>query len=183
MNVACLAWGSLIWDPRGLPIRRHWFQDGPFAPIEFARHSRGDRITLVIDKNATFVSLLWAQMDATDLLAAKLALRDREGLTASDWEKNVGAWQSGMPAPDDIPGLANWATAIGVDAAIWTALGPKFRNEHRRPSIEEVLVHLQSLQGAKREDAERYIRRTPAQIDTAYRRQIEAELGWSYQAP
>ena len=39
MKIACLGWGSVIWDPRALPIQREWFKDGPFAPVEFTRQS------------------------------------------------------------------------------------------------------------------------------------------------
>jgi hypothetical protein len=41
------------------------------------------------------------------------------------------------------------------------------------------IKHLSGLTGRAREDAERYIRFTPEQIDTPYRRRIEAELHWT----
>ncbi len=76
MIIACLGWGSLIWDTRTLPVRRQWFMDGPFAPVEFTRQSSDGRITLVIDRNAHPVRLLWAQMATTDLAHARESLRE-----------------------------------------------------------------------------------------------------------
>ena len=54
MNIAILGWGSLVPDPRGLPIAGGWHQGGPILPIEFSRISKdGQRagcLTLVIDE-------------------------------------------------------------------------------------------------------------------------------------
>ena len=182
MIIACLAWGSLIWDPRTLPVRREWFLDGPFAPIEFTRQSSDGRITLVIDRGAPPVRLLWAQMESTDLSDAREALRDREQITAKEWASLIGSWQRGVPVPDTIPGLSAWADARGVEAVIWTALGPKFKgkDQGQSASAEEVIAYLSALTGPQRDHARQYIERAPCQIDTVYRRRIEASLGWSF---
>ncbi len=44
MKIAILGWGSLIREPRGLPIDGEWQKDGPVLWIEFSRISqRGAR--------------------------------------------------------------------------------------------------------------------------------------------
>ncbi len=50
-KIGIIGWGSLIWDPRGLPIKCKWHKNGPELPIEFSRISQDGRLTLVIDKN------------------------------------------------------------------------------------------------------------------------------------
>ena len=175
-NIACLGWGSLIWDPRNLPIRRYWFDDGPLIPLEFARQSMDDRITLVISCDARPVRSLWALMDSDSLNDARKRLQRRERTTNPE---HIDDWSRGRLSPVSIPGLSEWAVARNVDSVIWTALPPRFNGEDdRQPRVEEVLGHLRALSGTKRDEAEKYIRRAPRQIDTAYRRRIEAELHW-----
>ena len=175
-NIACLGWGSLIWDPRDLPIRRYWFDDGPLIPLEFARQSKDGRITLVIWPDARPVRSLWALMDSDSLEEARERLRLREGRTKPEY---IGKWSRGRLSPVSIPGLSEWALARNVDSVVWTALPPRFKGENnRQPGVEDVLRHLRGLSGTKRDATEEYIRRAPRQIDTAYRRRIEAELQW-----
>lgn len=179
MKIACLGWGSLIWDPRALPIQREWFEDGPFVPVEFSRKSRDGRITLVVDPSATPVRLLWALMLSADLASAMEALRDREDIPVENWEGKIGSWQQGEGAPSFLPDLPKWADVHGVDAVIWTALKPKFNNREVSPSVDQVVEYLRGLAGTQREHAKEYVERAPRQIDTEYRRRIEAALGWT----
>ena len=175
-NITCLGWGSPIWEPRDLPIRGHWFGDGPLIPVEFARHSKGDRITLVIVPSARPVPSLWALMDCDSLDEARKQLREREDTA----ERHIHHWSRGSRSPSCIAELSEWAVARNIDHVVWTGLPPKFKREdHRLPTEEDVLKHLRRLHGTELDDAERYIRRAPRQIDTQYRRRIEAELGWS----
>jgi hypothetical protein len=179
LRIACLGWGSLIWDPRGLPIWREWFKDGPFAPVEFTRQSSDGRMTLVIDTRATPTRLLWTHMFPVELSVARDALGDREGIPRGDRVSRIGSWQVGDMAPAHIPELRGWLEVQGLDAAVWTALGPRFRGEDRSPSIDEVIEYLRELCGPIREHAKEYIERAPRQIDTRYRRRIESSMGWS----
>ncbi len=80
MTIACLGWGSLIWDPRELPVLRTWFEDGPLLPIEFARESDDGRITLVLAEDQPLVRSRWALMNVADRAAAREAVRRREGI-------------------------------------------------------------------------------------------------------
>lgn len=180
LRIACLGWGSLIWDARSLPIQRQWFTDGPRVPVEFKRQSSDGRITLVIDSRAAPVRVLWAMMIAEKLTSAKKSLADREGVPSNDWEAKIGSYQGGEEAPHDIPELPQWAQAHGIDAVIWTALVPMFGEQRKSPSAEQIVAYLKELRGPERDNAERYIRCAPRQIDTQFRRHIEAELGWTY---
>jgi hypothetical protein len=194
--IGCLGWGSLVWDPRGLPIRGTWFTDGPFLPIEFAHQSEDDRITLVIVRNEDkpLVRSLWTVMSVPDVDQAKERLAEREGIK-NNIAKYIGVWSSSQSQSDDpndsndpIKRIGAWAKRIGLDAVVWTDLHPYFKYRDGRthtetPTKEDVVSHLSDLRGQKRDNAERYIRMTPRQIDTDYRQYIEAKLYWlPYQA-
>lgn len=177
--IACLGWGSLVWDPRELAIQRQWFDDGPVIHVEFARQSQDGRITLVLAQTKNPVRSLWAVMDATDLASARIALRKREKILKKNEEKHIGTWSAGQPSPALIPELAEWAVAHGVAHVVWTNLPPKFDGAETTPSAEQVVQYLGGLTGAQREVAERYVRFAPRQIDTVYRRRIETVLQWT----
>ena len=182
MLIACLGWGSLVWDPRELPVRREWFADGPLLPIEFARKSGGDRVTLVLLDKARVVRSLWALMSVSELQLAKEALADREGMTGNDKTKDIGYWSMDQQSTGvAVEQIAEWANRVGIEAAIWTDLPPKNlgnKNEYHSDLANKVIGHLRSLSHEKRQNAEQYVRRTPRQIDTEVRRTIERELGW-----
>lgn len=179
-TVACLGWGSLVWDPRELAIRRHWFEDGPLIHVEFVRQSRDGRITLVLTQTECPVRSLWAVMDTTDLATAKANLRIREGIPSKNEGRDIGAWSCDQPSPALIPNLAEWASAQGVSHVVWTNLRPKFSGDDNTiPTADQVAQYLASLTGNQRIFAEKYIRLAPSQIDTEYRRKIEAMLHWT----
>jgi len=118
-------------------------------------------------------------MDSTNLASAKSDLRKREGIPEKNEEKHIGSWSVGQPSPALIPNLAEWSSAHGIAHVIWTNLPPKFNSEEKVPCCDQVVKYLSGLVGAQREVAERYVRFTPRQIDTNYRRRIEAALQWT----
>ena len=178
--IACLGWGSLIWDPRELPIQRMWFKDGPLIRVEFVRQSNNNRITLVLHKGAKPVRSLWAPMTVDDLDVAKKKLADREGISAKHVKRDIKSWPQDYADREQecILDLDAWATSRSIDEVVWTALSPKF-NGCQVPDSKQVIQHLTGLRGCERDHAEEYVRLAPRQIDTEYRRHIEAELGWS----
>ncbi|MCB2400069.1 hypothetical protein U8P80_10110 [Rhizobium beringeri] len=172
MKIACLGWGSLVWDPRELPLRSEWLPDGPTIRVEFVRQSGKEfgRITLVIVPTAEPVVSKWAEMNSDDPDEVAEMLRLREG---KPHRHHIGQWRVGQDDPSVLPGLSGWAGDRGVDAVIWTALPPKFHGEEGRiPSVEEVATYLNSLPEERRAEAVAYIRNAPVQIKTAYRREL-----------
>lgn len=181
MKIACLGWGSLIWKPESLLIRREWFADGPFLPIEFARQSKDGRLTLVITNTAKPIRTLWALMATDDLETAKKSLLNREGIPESKLDTCIGTVKSDEITNDDIKSIIkDWAISLKLDAVIWTNLPPKFQNNEREPTLEEAINYLKSLNVNEKNTAEEYIKKAPKQIDTEFRRKFETELGWDF---
>lgn len=179
MTLVCIAWGSLIWRPGPLPVSGTWQPDGPALPVEFARQSRDNRMTLVICDESTPVTAFWATLDVANLAAAKEALAAREGIGSGNIAGSVGWWSAGSQSRGNTADLvAAWAHGRDISGAVWTALKPRFGGTTRVPSVAEVVQHLSGLEGAEKEAAKEYVRRAPVQIRTAYRAAIEEALGW-----
>lgn len=179
-KIGCLGWGSLVWNPQALPVRGTWFKDGPFLPIEFARQSRDGRITLVLVSGKPFVRSLWSLLSVDSVDTAIEALAEREGIPEKNSKTHVGVWLKESEEADEFQKLiGEWARTIAIDAVIWTALTPKFEGTRIVPSADEVISHLSNLPYEKRKHAEEYIRMTPRQIDTDYRRKIESVFHWT----
>ena len=136
--------------------------------------------SLVIESSGIPVRALWALMDDSDLNGAVEALRVREGIPQKGKDNFIGRWPVGREAPHVIPDLPRWAEGKGLNYVIWTALPPKFKNQdNRKPTVDEAVTDLRALEGRPRDEAEKYVRRAPRQIDTRYRRRFESELGWT----
>jgi hypothetical protein len=182
MVVACLGWGSLVWNPGGLNISSAWRTDGPTIPVEFARQSDNGRITLVVTGGAPEVPVLWATLAVDNIEKAKAELALREGISSRNISASIGYWtRTAASRGPETEAISRWAATLGLDGVVWTALRPRFAKEYRTPSQTEVVAYLASLIGEQRLKAEKYCRRAPAQIKTPYRTLIESRLGWVHE--
>ncbi len=175
MKIGCIGWGSLIWKPDKLEVAGQWLNDGPFLPIEFSRISDNGRVTLIIDPGTNQVKTLWNVMSLLNLDEAMENLRQREGTIP----KNIHHVTRGLEVTDPVKVIVkDWLLTTDLEAAIWTGLSYSTKTKKKRPSIDEVITHLQNLQDKAQIDAQEYIQRAPRQIVTEYRKVIENRLGW-----
>lgn len=180
MNIACLGWGSLIWNPGELPVRGAWNHDGPFLPVEFARESDDGRITLVITEEAKTVQTLWNLLNVSNLEEAKSVLAKREKISDKYLDRSIGFWEvTGRQYGRCGEIIGHWAQKKGLDAVIWTNLKFGFKDSRDvMPSCSAVISRLESLKGEIKDEASEYIAKAPGQIDTDYRKQILDHFGW-----
>lgn len=178
MRIACIGWGSLIWNPGSLKIQNKWFDDGPILPIEFTRISEDDRVTLIIDPEGTLVRTLWAFMTVTEIAIAKSSLQNRENVKNIDTIKSVSVYDTN--SDQIVKEIKNWLEIVNIDAAVWTGLSYSKKTNNKRPTVDDIIDHLRNkLDYNAKKVAEEYIRKAPKQIDTEYRRRIEMEFGWT----
>lgn len=184
MNIAVLAWGSLVWDRRELVIAEDFKPVGPLLPIEFSRVSRDGRLTLVIDEafGASCVTYS-ASNNFGDLEAAIENLRLREGMpnaTGVGFADLASGTRSGRAMerhPRAVATITAWAKANGYDAAIWTALASNFHDPDKAAepfSVEAAIRYLETLDAPKLGAALGYIRSAPTEVQTPVRVAVNA---------
>lgn len=187
MSIACLGWGSLIWEPRALARNGvaaglvadggSWRADGPRLPVELARESEieGQRfVSWVITPGVESSQTLWTTLDLDERAAVRV-LAEREGVSVSE----IGTWPGALTSDVD-DAIATWARANDIARVIWTASAPQWRGERRAPAELELIEFLDGLvrEGAAGH-AETYVRNTPPQIASSYRRAIARRFGWT----
>lgn len=179
-RIGCLGWGSLIWDPCELSIRKPWFTDGPLLPIEFARFSSESRVTLVIVEGKPEIRSLWALLVTDDLNNAVAQLACRENVTVNV-ARDIGRWKAGEPCEGRIVhAISTWALDRDLDAVVWTALAYKIKKEKDQiPSLDQVIARLCDAESKQLKKPREYVEKAPQQIDTDYRRAINKVFGWS----
>jgi hypothetical protein len=126
LKIAYLGWGSLIWDPRDLPIQG-WKRTQLELPLEFSRISdKGvGRITLVINP-AGKMNRVWSAFSTeTNIDSAIHALRVRENTV----KKNIAYInrfthkRRTTNTPNYIvKQIEAWAIKENINVVIWTDL-------------------------------------------------------------
>jgi hypothetical protein len=121
------------------------------------------------------------RLNTQDVATARESLRQREGIPRSRADGFIACWRRGENAASEPDAtISAWTAAKTLEAAVWTNLPPKFDGiDGRVPTETEVVSYLRALEGEARAAAEKYVRRAPRQIATAYRRTIERVLGWT----
>ena len=186
MKIAIIGWGSLINEPRGLPIEGAWQPDGPSLWIEFSRISkkgrRKDCLTLVIDEqHGSEITAFHVLSQRSDLARAIADLQAREGAPLDD----IGfcAVAAGRFAPNALnrhpkscARIRAWAKDKQLDAVIWTALPRRFKDAIGIPfSPAAALNYLHTLPEPTKALALAYINSAPEQTMTAFRRLLLAQ--------
>jgi hypothetical protein len=184
-----VGWGSLIWDPRGLPLRSPWRPDGPPLPVEFTRVADNGRLTLALREGVADVQTLWALMSGRALEATRSQLAQRERtvpdrigcLDRHDGGGHLGSRDGPSVGDHALVGpLASWLAERELDAVIWTALPANFEERAGRAlSLDAAISYLDQLSGEARRRAEQYVRRAPPQVRTEIRQGLERVLGWT----
>lgn len=64
MRIACLGWGSLVWNPGDLPLSGEWEKDGRHCQLSLRVNWVANRIMLVIADVPEAVTSLWALLKA-----------------------------------------------------------------------------------------------------------------------
>ncbi len=180
-KIAIIGWGSLIWDPRGLPIKCKWRKNGPNLPIEFSRISQDGRLTLVIDENnGEKVQTLYALSKRITLADAIADLQEREDTVC----KNIGhinlsektnSNKTSDKESDIHKVIKKWAEDNEIDAVVWTALLSNFKKQlynQKNYSVSNAIEYLKSAPKDTKKNAIAYIKRAPKQINTPLRDKI-----------
>jgi len=186
MNIAVLGWGSLVWCPGSLRIRTRWRPDGPILPIEFARISQDERLTLVIHPGSADQPTYWAFSECTTVEEARENVRARENSRLGDihYVLRDDKAMEGVP-PEIANRVKKWlARQPDIQGVVWTGLPSNWPNKRGRDfTPEDAVSFLQELEAvrdrakAAYERAREYIVNAPPLIDTTVRRALRAR-GW-----
>jgi hypothetical protein len=179
MQIAVIGWGSLISSPGALRLQTRWYRDGPSLPVEFARISGGNRLTLVIHPPSRNQQTLWAVAASDDLPQVRENLRGREGtqLRLIHTASAGGVFSDGVAESVKESVTAWLRQKPHLSGCVWTGLPSNWEKERNCIySPADAVRYLRGLDDPAR--ARAYIQTAPRQIQTEARDAIRAQLGW-----
>lgn len=158
------------------------WRPGPALPIEFARRSSDDRVTLVLAGEQTSPTF-WTMSRCDSFEGACENLRQREGRPRrGDIHCTLGSglrtFRNERPDSaclDASEFVEDWLTGQSdLDGAVWTGLPPKgFTTASPQALATQVISHLKGLDPPAADRAKEYIRHAPEGIRTPVRHAIE----------
>jgi hypothetical protein len=178
-----LAWGSLVWDPKGLETAGPFAANGPLLPIEFCSIAADGRLTLAIDESFGALCKTYSAPSALPTLDAAIAnLQARERMSSAEtigFVEPASGRQSDVAMerhPQAVATIGAWAAANGYDAAIWMAVTSNFEDMGGEPfSVSAATQYLETLETddpAQFGAALAYIRNAPLEIETPVRERV-----------
>ena len=180
MRIAILGWGSLIWDPRDLPREGVWQVGGPVLPIEFSRVSRDCRLTAVVDfEHGMEVPTRYVLSPRVDIDDAIADLRIREDtvkrhIAFLNLQSNSDSAASNAHHRRACEVVRTWLGPMDFLGVVWTALPSNFRSETGEDfSVDAAIEYLNGLPCSAKQNALRYIRNAPVEVDTPLRRKLD----------
>ena len=151
MKIIYLAWGSLLWNSKGLKLKEDWKKTNFKLPLNFSRISDNGkgRLTLVIDQeNGNLNNVYYATTGYRDLNLAIMALKLREKTTknhigylslnqSKKRSKNLSGYQEEV--------IKDFLREKGYEAVVWTDLEKNFEKYEEKPFTKEnAFLYLQS---------------------------------------
>lgn len=177
--IAIIAWGSLIWRPKALPLSDgQWYEGGPTLPIEFSRVSGHCNLTLVIDtEDGVPVPTRFAVSAREHLREAGEDLQRRER-TVTKWIGWADAGTNAASQHTCAAVILEWVQKNGLAGGVWTALLPNFPDKLEAPfTLDRAEQHLRGLDPRRQQYARHYINCAPSEVETKLRRRLR-ERGW-----
>jgi len=156
-------------------------------PIEFARISNDQRLTLVIHPGSPDQRTYWALSEFETLKDARANLGDREGTQNL---KNIHSLTTTGKQLGEIDGqiftkIRQWLeTQKNLEVAIWTGVQSNWESRRGKFRPEDAVKYVRELERAKNNAKEafdrtrEYIRNAPAQIQTPVRVRLRKMKGW-----
>lgn len=158
-------------------------------PIEFARISRDERLTLVIHPGSLSQRTYWALMNEyDDPEAARKNLQDREGCFAKDIHSlAANGEEHGRIDQRVAEKFRKWLqTHPSLEAAIWTGLTTNWPDKRcgKQFTRKDAVAYLTELEAerdqakATYDRAREYVRNAPKHIQTPVRKIMQTKEGW-----